>query len=184
LYFAFCGWSRATKNLDDGKRFIDLAAALHCPNVRVYPNNFIKGQEKAQTMQLIIEGLVELGDYARGTGVNVLMETHGDLVHIADLKTIMQAANHPRVGLVWDPANMYLVTEESPTLAYQALKPYIHHTHIKDAAKIDGKINFHFWEKGSYPSMKQLTYCIKMATKAIIVLSGRNFGILKLPNLN
>lgn len=147
----FAAGAERQKNLDDGKRFLDLAAALSCPNVRVYPNNFIKGQEKNQTMQLIVEGLLLLGEYAKGTGVNVLMETHGDLVHIADLKTIMQAAKHPQVGLVWDPANMYLETSESPLLAYQQLKSYIKHAHIKDAKKVDGKISFHFLGEGNLP---------------------------------
>lgn len=147
----FAAGPERQKNIDDGKRFLDLAAALHCPNVRVYPNNFIKGQEKNQTMQLIVEGLLQLADYAKGTGVNVLMETHGDLVHIEDLKSIMQLAKHPQVGLVWDPANMYLETSESPFLAYQQLKSYIKHAHIKDAKKIDGKISFHFLGEGNLP---------------------------------
>jgi sugar phosphate isomerase/epimerase len=139
------------KNLDEGKRFLDLAAALQCPNVRVYPNNFIKGQEKIQTMNLISEGLLELADYAKGTGVNVLMETHGDLVYIADIKKIMEAAKHPHVGLVWDSANMYLETSESPELAYQELKAYIKHAHIKDAKKTNGKIDFYFLGEGNLP---------------------------------
>ncbi len=139
------------KNLDEGKRFIDLAAAIDCPNVRVYPNNFIKGQEKQQTIDLIVAGLLELGDYAKRTGVRVLMETHGDLVYIADLKTIMEAAKHPQVGLVWDAANMYLETKESPALAYQELHTYIHHAHIKDAKKEAGKIGFYFLGEGNLP---------------------------------
>ncbi|MEI6088604.1 MAG: sugar phosphate isomerase/epimerase family protein [Bacteroidota bacterium] len=147
----FADKTERQKNLDDGKRFIDLAAAIDCPNVRVYPNNFIKGQEKKQTMDLIVAGLLELGDYAKSTGVRVLMETHGDLVYIADLKTIMEAAVHPQVGLVWDAANMYLETKESPVLAYQELHPYIHHAHIKDAKKEDGKIGFYFLGEGNLP---------------------------------
>ena len=35
---------------------------------------------------LIIKGLQELGDYARNTRVTVLMESHGELIHSADLK--------------------------------------------------------------------------------------------------
>lgn len=144
------------KNLDEGKRFIDLAAAIHCPNVRVYPNNFIKGQEKSQTMNLIAEGLLELGAYAKGTGVNVLMETHGDLVYIADLKVLMESAKHPQVGLVWDAANMYLETGESPEIAYRELKTYIRHAHIKDAKKVEGKISYHFLGEGNLPIFKAI----------------------------
>jgi sugar phosphate isomerase/epimerase len=147
----FADKTERQKNLDDGKRFIDLAAAIDCPNVRVYPNNFIKGQEKKQTIDLIVAGLLELGDYAKSTGVRVLMETHGDLVYIADIKTVMEAAKHPQVGLVWDAANMYLETKESPALAYQELHPYIHHAHIKDAKKEDGKIGFYFLGEGNLP---------------------------------
>lgn len=147
----FADKTERQKNIDDGKSFIDLAAAIDCPNVRVYPNNFIKGQEKNQTMDLIVAGLLELGDYAKSTGVRVLMETHGDLVYIADLKTIMEAALHPQVGLVWDAANMYLETKESPVQAYQDLHPYIHHAHIKDAKKEDGKIGFYLLGEGNLP---------------------------------
>jgi sugar phosphate isomerase/epimerase len=148
--------SERQKNLDEGKRFIDLAAAIDCPNVRVYPNNFIKGQEKVQTIELIASGLLELGEYAKGTGVRVLMETHGDLVYIADIKTVMESAIHPQVGLVWDPANMYLETKESPTTAYQELHSYIHHAHIKDAKKVDGKIGFYFLGEGDLPIFRAI----------------------------
>ncbi len=147
----FAEGAERQKNIDEGKRFLDLAAAIQCKNVRVYPNNFIKGQEKNKTIQLITDGLLELAAHAKGTGVNVLMETHGDLVYVADIKTIMEAAKHPQVGLVWDAANMYLETGESPEMAYRELKPYIKHAHIKDAKKIDGKINFYFLGEGNLP---------------------------------
>ncbi len=34
------------KNLDEGKRFIDLANEFDCPYIRVFPNNFPKEQDK------------------------------------------------------------------------------------------------------------------------------------------
>src|SRR5258708_21350987 len=82
------------KNLDEGRRFIDLAKELKCPFVRVFPNIFPKDQEKNATMELIANGLLELGDYAKGSKVSVLIESHGDLVAIDDLEKIMKAAEH------------------------------------------------------------------------------------------
>lgn len=79
------------------------------------------------------------------------METHGDAVYIADLVAIMETARHPAVGLVWDPVNMWTVTKESPTEAYNALKRYIHHTHIKDAKLVDSKPQYTFLGKGEVP---------------------------------
>jgi sugar phosphate isomerase/epimerase len=139
------------KHLAEGKRFIDLAQQIGCPYVRVFPNNFPKGEDKKPTIALIAKGLLTLGEYAKNKNVKVLMETHGDAVYIADLLAIMKAAAHPNVGLVWDPTNMWTVTKESPTEAYQSLKKYIHHTHIKDAKLVDGKPQYSFLGQGEVP---------------------------------
>jgi sugar phosphate isomerase/epimerase len=130
------------KNLDEGKRFIDLAQQIACPYIRVYPNNFPKDQDKKATKELIVKGLLELGDYAKGSNVSVLMETHGDVLYIADIADIAKASEHEHVGLVWDAYNMWSITKESPATAYEALKKYIKHTHIKDARLINGKAQF------------------------------------------
>ncbi|MEP6596189.1 MAG: sugar phosphate isomerase/epimerase family protein [Ginsengibacter sp.] len=139
------------KNLDEGRRFIDLAKQINCPYIRVFPNNFPKDQEKNATMDLIAKGLLELGDCAKGNNVSVLMETHGDLVKSEDLEKIMQSAEHPHVGLVWDVVNMWTITKEPPAEVYQKLKKYIRHTHIKDATIVDGKVHDAFLGKGEVP---------------------------------
>src|SRR5258706_14846699 len=90
------------KNLDEAKRFIQLAEETGCPYVRVYPNNFPKDQEKNKTMDLIIKELYELGDYAKHKNVTVLMETHADVVHTADIEQVKHSVGHSHVGLVWD----------------------------------------------------------------------------------
>ncbi len=81
----------------------------------------------------------------------MLIESHGDLVKIEDLLTVMQAANHPKVGMIWDVTNMWTVTKESPLLAYQQLKKYIRHTHVKDAKMVDGKLAYTLLGKGEVP---------------------------------
>ena len=139
------------KNLDEGRRFIDLAQQIGCPYIRVFPNNFPKDQEKDVTIALIAKGLLELAIHAKGSDVTVLMETHGDLVKIADLEKIMQAANDKKVGLVWDITNMWTITKEPPAEAYKALRKYIRHTHIKDAKMVDGKLQYTFLGKGEVP---------------------------------
>jgi sugar phosphate isomerase/epimerase len=139
------------KNLADAKRFIDLAQQINCPYIRVFPNNFLKGQEKNTTIDLIIKGLLELGDYAKEKNVSVLMESHGDVVKIEDLEEIMRSAEHTNVGLVWDISNMWTVTKESPVEAYKKLKKYIRHTHIKDAKLVDGKPQYTLLGQGEVP---------------------------------
>ncbi len=138
-------------NLDEAKRFIDLAEQLGCPNVRVFPNKLPKDQDRNMTIGLIISGLKELGEYARNTHVRVLMESHGELVHSDDLKRIMEASAGKHVGMVWDIFNMWSATKESPSAVYADLKKYIHHTHIKDGKLSDGKIQLVLLGKGESP---------------------------------
>ena len=139
------------KNLDEAKRFIQLAQELSCPFIRVFPNNFPKEQERNETIDLIVKGLIELGDYAKKYGVTVLMETHGDVVEISDLEMIMQLVAHPNAGLVWDIVNMWSATKEPPAEVYGKLKKYIRHAHIKDLKMVDGKENYVLLGKGETP---------------------------------
>jgi sugar phosphate isomerase/epimerase len=147
----FAEGAERQKNIDEGKRFIDLASQINCPYIRVFPNNFPKEQDKTATIDLIIKGLLELGDYAKEANVTVLMETHGDVVRSEDLEVIMRSSEHPNVGLVWDACNMWMVTKEAPAAVYQKLKKYIRHTHIKDLIMVDGKAQYRLLGKGESP---------------------------------
>jgi sugar phosphate isomerase/epimerase len=149
MYFADAATRQ--KNLDEGRRFIDLAQQIDCPYVRVFPNVFPKEQDKNLTMDLVSKGLLELADHAKGSNVKVLMETHGDAVKSDDIEKIMQAAQDKHVGLVWDVTNMWTITKEPPAEVYTKLKRYIYHTHIKDAKLIDGKVQYTFMGQGEVP---------------------------------
>ena len=139
------------KNIAEGKAYIDLAQQLNCPNVRVFPNLLPKDRDKDETMEFIVKGLLELGNYAKASKVMVLMETHGDLVWTHDIEKIMKDATHSNVGLVWDPCNMWTITKEPPSEMYKLLKRYIHHTHIKDAKLVDGKPQYVRLGQGEVP---------------------------------
>jgi sugar phosphate isomerase/epimerase len=139
------------KAMDEARRFIDLAAALACPYVRVFPNNLPKDQEKNAVLDRIRTSLGTLADYAQSRKVIVLMETHGDVVYVDDLLAVMQPLTHPAAGLVWDCVNMFSVTREAPAIVYPKLKSYIRHTHIKDYRMENGKMRYCFLGKGESP---------------------------------
>ena len=135
----FAQEDKRKSNLDDAKRFIDLAVQLECPFVRVFPDDLPPDQSVEQTLDLIISGLVTLGEYAKGSKVTILLESHGKVVYKDMLLKIMSEANHPKVGLIWDFFNMWVVTKESPKEVFDTLGKYIKHVHIKDANLVDGK---------------------------------------------
>jgi sugar phosphate isomerase/epimerase len=153
----FAGGDEREKNLAEGRRFIDLAQKLHCPYVRVFPNKFIEGQSKQETIDLIVKGLLELGEYAADKNASVLMETHGDLVWIDDIEKIMSSVKHRNVGLVWDVCNMWTITKEPVSEAYRRLKKYIKHTHIKDATLVDGKPQYRLLGRGEVPVFEAIS---------------------------
>lgn len=150
-----------TKNLDEGKRFIELAQQLECPFIRVFPNNFPEGQEKEQTFELISSGIQELADFAKGSHVKVLMETHGDLVHTEDIVRVMKQVDRQNAGLIWDVTNMWTITKESPADVYPAIKKYIHHLHVKDARMVENKPQYVFLGKGDVPIFQALDILAK-----------------------
>ena len=152
----FAAGAERSKNLDEGKRFIDLAQQITCPYIRVFPNSFPKEQTKEVTIELIANGLVELAEHAKGSNVSVLIESHGDLVKISDLETVMNAAAHAHVGMVWDITNMWVVTKEQPLEMYTRLKKYIRHTHIKDAKLVEGKPQYTLLGKGEVPIIQAI----------------------------
>ena len=139
------------KNLDEAKAFIGLARQLSCPYVRVFPNEIPKGQDRNETIDLIVSALKELGDYSRETGVTVLLETHGDIVESAKIANIMRAVGMPNVGLVWDIVNMWSVTKEPVSEVYANLKKYIFHTHIKDMNLKDAEEQYVLLGSGNTP---------------------------------
>ena len=153
------------KSMAEAKRFIDLAQQLNCPYVRVFPNNFPKEVDKQTTKERIIKGLLELGNYAKNKNVMVLMETHGDVIWTEDIVAIMQKAEHPNVGLVWDVTNMWAFTKESPKEVYQKLKKYIRHIHLKDAKVDNGKLQYTFLGEGDVPIFEAIDVMAKSGYK-------------------
>lgn len=147
-------------NLDEAKRFIELAHQLACPYIRVFPNDLPKEQSEQATIQAIIQGLVELGDFAKSSGVKVLLESHGKVIQADMLAHIMQQANHSNVGLVWDFFNMWSVTKEPPAKVYQVLKKYIYHTHIKDAILTNTGETYTLLGEGNAP-VKEALHALK-----------------------
>lgn len=139
------------KNLDEGRRYIDLAAELNCPNIRVFPNNFPKEQDRQQTIEWMVSGLLTLSEYAKGTSVNILLESHGDLVYVKDLISVMETASRSNIGLIWDFTNMWSVTRENLEEVFPLLRKYIRHVHVKDARLTEGTPQYCLLGRGDIP---------------------------------
>lgn len=139
------------QNLDEARSYIRLAARLNCPFIRVFPNTLPAGSERQAALGRIVDGLRELSATALDHGVKILMETHGDLVKSDEIAAVMEALDPAQAGLVWDVANMWTITGEDPATVYKKLKPYIFHTHIKDAVTTGSQLTYTLPGKGNVP---------------------------------
>ncbi len=147
-------------NIDEAKKYIELASQLECPYIRVFPNDLPKDQPENETLHAIVNALIELGNFAQSSGVKVLLESHGKVIKSDMLLQIMQEANHSKVGLVWDFYNMWSITKEPPAQVYNTLKKYIFHTHIKDAILTDSGEKYTLLGGGNAP-VKEALHALK-----------------------
>ncbi len=125
--------AKRAAQLDEAKRFIDLAHRLKAPYVRVFGDKIVPDQPKRSSVDRVITGLRELGQYAKGSDVGVILESHGDFTDSATLLEIMKGAEMPTVGLLWDAHHTVVAGKENPAHTFQQLGRYIRHTHIKDS---------------------------------------------------
>jgi sugar phosphate isomerase/epimerase len=127
-----------TEQLDIGRRYIELCAALGGEFIRVFGDVLPAGDAaaKSSALQWIAEGLVALGDAASPAGIRILLETHGDFSASEPCVDVMQMVNHSSVGLVWDTHHPWRFHGEALAATWQRLKPWTRHTHWKDSVTI------------------------------------------------
>ncbi len=142
------------QQIADAKRFIDLAASLGAPNVRVFGNK-IEGPRE-QVLARVASGLHELGTYSGGRGVTVLIESHGDFTDSPTLNEILTRADSPHVGLLWDAHHTFVDGKEDPQFTVQKLGRYIRHTHLKDSVPTADGRRYVLTGHGEVPVRKQV----------------------------
>ena len=137
------------------RRFIDVASGLGTPYVRVFGNQYVQGMERDAVHAYIARGLRELGEYARPRGVMVLLESHGDFVTSPALVDLMQRADSPAVGILWDAHHTFVAKEPTETSVAQ-LGRWIRHTHLKDSVPAGNGRKYVLTGRGEVPVKQQI----------------------------
>ena len=121
------------KQLDEGRRFIDLAHALGVPYVRMFGDKLPPEEPKEEVLKRVVDGFQQMAGAAKAAGVTVLIESHGDFTHSADLQTILTRVGSDAFALLWDAHHTFVAGKESPADTWKALGRYVRHTHLKDS---------------------------------------------------
>jgi sugar phosphate isomerase/epimerase len=78
-----------------GKALIDMAVSLECPFVRVFGFRASESESIASAVGRITDRLGKVVDYARNSGVSILIENGGSFESAAQLSMILDAIDHP-----------------------------------------------------------------------------------------
>ena len=141
--------------MEEGRRFIDLAQMLGAPYVRVFGDRYPEGEPRAEVLTRVAAGLRQLGDYASGKGVVVLLESHGDFTDSPSLLALMERVDSPHVGILWDAHHTFVTAHEPPEYTLRQLGRYIRHTHLKDSIALDGERRYVLTGVGEVPVGRQ-----------------------------
>jgi sugar phosphate isomerase/epimerase len=120
------------RQIDTCRAFARLVADLGGKGVKVRPNSLPAGVPVPRTLEQIGRALTECGRAAADAGVEIWVEVHGNgTAHPPHMRTIMEHAGHPRVGVTWN-SNPTDVRNGSVAEYFKLLRPWIKSCHINE----------------------------------------------------
>lgn len=119
------------------KQWIEHAAVLGAPHIRVFAGAAPQGMDKAEAQRLCIAALEECGEAAGRHGIFLGLENHGGIVAEADdLLEIVRAVRNPWIGINLDSGNFH---SDDPYADLARCAPYAVNAQIKVEVQRRGK---------------------------------------------
>ncbi len=118
-------------NGDQARRFVQLAADIGARRVRVFGNDMTASPRREDCIRYLGESLRTLGEFADPFGVDVLLEMHGQFNYWGFARAALQAAAHPRIGLVYNSDPRDLVAG-SCAATWSQVRGLVRHVHMHD----------------------------------------------------
>ncbi len=130
--------SECQKQLDQLKRFVELAAVLECKHVRQAAGGPREGEADHRHYLRAAQWMKKAADFAASAGVNIVMEIHdGGLIQSAyGAKRLLELIDRPNVGVIHDAGNMYISGADFGEESVKVLEEKIFHVHVKDELKV------------------------------------------------
>lgn len=122
----------AGQNIDATLKYIDLAADVGCPRLRVFGGPIAKDLSRENAIEVVAHSLAAVAGHAQAHGVTVCMETHDDWCDPRHVAEVMRRANHPAIAVNWDIMHPVRVAGVTMDEAFQTLRPWIRHLHVHD----------------------------------------------------
>lgn len=96
------------KEIDHVKRWIDLAAELHAPTIRIFAGDLQKGSTAADARRSTVEAIHRACEHAATRGIILALENHGGIVSTADeMLAVVQEVRSDWFGVNLDTGNFH-----------------------------------------------------------------------------
>ncbi|MDP7010696.1 MAG: sugar phosphate isomerase/epimerase family protein [Verrucomicrobiota bacterium] len=118
------------------KKWIDHAAVLGAPHIRVFAGREAKGMDRAEADKWAIAGLRECCDYAGKHGIFLGIENHDSIGDAKTLINFLKAVDHPWFGVNLDSGNF---RTDNPYMDFAASASYAVNVQLKVELKVAGK---------------------------------------------
>lgn len=125
------------KNIEEAKQFVLLAVDVGAVGVKVRPNGLQEaaGIPREKTLNQIGRAYREVGEFGKEHGIELWMEVHGrDTCLPANMKVIMEAADHDNCFVCWNSNKADLDESGSIDANFSMLKKWIRSCHITELA--------------------------------------------------
>jgi sugar phosphate isomerase/epimerase len=135
--FTLAPGPKRDEQIQSVKKWIDHAALLGAPHIRVFAGEAARGMPKEEAKRLCLAALEECADYAGQRGIFLGIENHGGIVAEADdLLEIVRAVKSPWVGLNLDSGNFHTA---DPYADFERCAPYAVNVQIKSEIQPRGQ---------------------------------------------
>ena len=126
------------RQLQDCRDWIDYAAAMGAPAIRIFAGKVPKGDVEEAAIERCVAGINECLEYAAQKGVFLALENHGGITATPDqmLKIIEGVNDSSWFGVNFDSGNF---RTDDPYRDLERIAPYAVNAQIKVAVTIDGE---------------------------------------------
>lgn len=155
-------------SLSEAKAYIDLAARLGVPYIRV----LIAGRPEpveGESIQQCARLYRELCEYAAPKGVTPLIETNGELANSEVMREFMGGA-HENSGVLWDIHHPYRFFEEQPEETCGNIGQWVKYVHIKDSVGTPAEVQYRMMGYGDIPVLDILRLLEKQGYTGFVSL--------------
>jgi sugar phosphate isomerase/epimerase len=123
-------------NIDELRRYVDLAAELDAPYVRTFLGELSEDIKLDSAMyETISNCLTTAADYASSVGVKIAVEPHDDFVRASTIVPILTQVQHPALRVIWDIGNAFAAGEDLQE-GFELLKNRLAYVQVKDGTKL------------------------------------------------